>query len=183
MEDLVKCVSCREVFTDVTQIHTCHGFRHHRLGGRPPGSEHHNQCWWRGSDLEFSCSFVIHSWPYTYIHTYITYIHTYIYIHTFSCQTTFISVSFEIMNCVCPFLYSVTWLHNHEWWSTSSTLSWYISTHFHIYIHSDSPFRVRIRIHIRDRNSHIHLLSSDSYSNSKQEFEFESGATEIYYNR
>ena len=165
--------------------------RHHRLGARRPGSEHHKKCWWRGSVIEFSCSFVKLSCVTLYIHTYISiHTHTYtytLYIHTvmdqyahilcltltFSCQTTFISSSSEIMNCVCPFLDYVTWLHHHEWCSTGTTVSWYISTHLHIYIHSNAPFRVRIRIHIRDRKSHIHLLCSDSYSNSKQEFEFE----------
>jgi hypothetical protein len=33
---------------------------------------------------------------------------------TFSCQTTFISGSSEIMNCVCPFLDYMTWLHHHR---------------------------------------------------------------------
>jgi len=37
--------------------------------------------------------------------------------------------SSEIMKCVCPFLDYVTWLHRHEWCSTSTAVSWYISTH------------------------------------------------------
>jgi hypothetical protein len=105
--------------------------RHHRLRARPPGSEHQKQCWGRGSVLEFSCSFVMDVWLYTYIHIY-PYIHIHIHIHTwymdtvmvtythilgwtltFSCQTTFISASFEIMNGVCPFLQYVTWRHHH----------------------------------------------------------------------
>jgi hypothetical protein len=90
---------------------------HHRLDTRPPGVEHHKQCGWRGSVLDFGCSFVIHVWPYTYIHTY-TYTYIYIYMHTlnmytvihpythilclpftesFGCQTTFISGSSEVM--------------------------------------------------------------------------------------
>ena len=50
--------------------------RDHRLVEKPPGSEHHKQCGWRGSVLEFSCFDAIYVWPHTYIHLY-----PYIYIH------------------------------------------------------------------------------------------------------
>jgi hypothetical protein len=57
----------------------------------------------------------IHTW---YMDTVmVTYTHILDWTLTFSCQTTFISASFEIMNCVCPFLQYVTWQHLRcLWW-------------------------------------------------------------------
>ena len=76
---------------------------------------------------------------------------------SFSCQTTFISGSSEVMKCVIPFLMTLTvppWVMLYEYYRVSS----YISTQVYRYIHSNTPLRVRIRIHIRDRNSRTHLL-------------------------
>ena len=176
MEDLGKCSAWRETSTDVAQMHTWHGCQrkiHSYVVWRIKCLLDHKQCWWRGSVLEFSCSFVIQYTCepiQTYIHIH-THIHIHIHIHTSYMDTVMdpyehilsLTLTFQLSdnyhlrfswnNELCWSVPRLDWLHQDECRSTSSTSSWWKSTHSYMYIHRNSPFRVRIRMHIRDRNS------------------------------
>jgi hypothetical protein len=121
----------------------------HRLGTKPPGSEHHKQCRWRGSVQEFSCSFVMPVWTDSYIHTYpYTHTHTHthiIYGHSHGSVWAHTKFNFDLQlsdnyhlrffwnNELCWSVSRLHWLNQHECCSTSSTSSWCKSTHFYIY--------------------------------------------------
>jgi hypothetical protein len=103
------------------------------------------------------------------IHTCINF-HTYIYIHIHTLYIDTVMDPYTLVHTMVNFDFQLSdnfqlrfsWNNDlclsfsgwrdltapwhHEWRSTSTTVSWYISTHLHIYIHSNSPFRVRIRI-------------------------------------
>ena len=119
MENLVKCTSWRETFTDVAQIyigHGCQGKIHSSVLSRNKclKVDGHHVCVTPHMDTYI---YIKKDTLYPYIYIHMTTHHTlYIltvmdpYTHilclplTFSCQMTFISGSFEVMNCVCPFL-------------------------------------------------------------------------------